>query len=189
MLYHGKDVARGRQMAVHFSFVEPVHFFSISSPIGTQLPQAVGAAHAFRMRGEPHAALASFGDGGTSSNGFHSGLNFAAVLKAPVVFLCQNNGWAISCPSSLQTGSESYAIKAVAYGMPGIKVDGNDVLAAYGAMHAALETARAGGGPASVARISPCQTCIQDGHRRAQDELSLRLAGHRYLCVVTRAQH
>jgi 2-oxoisovalerate dehydrogenase E1 component alpha subunit len=165
MFGNGKDVARGRQMAVHFSFVEPVHFFSISSPIGTQLPQAVGAAHAFRMRGEPHAALASFGDGGTSSNGFHSGLNFAAVLKAPVVFLCQNNGWAISCPSSLQTGSESYAIKAVAYGMPGVKVDGNDVLAVHQAVSEALVRARAGEGPTLI----EAETFRMGGHSTSDD--------------------
>ncbi|MAG63876.1 hypothetical protein CMO84_10190 [Candidatus Woesearchaeota archaeon] len=165
MFGNGRDAAQGRQMPVHFSFVEPVRFFSISSPIGTHIPQAVGAAHAFTLRGESHAALASFGDGGTSSCGFHSGLNFAAVMKAPVVFLCQNNGWAISCPSSRQTGSESYAIKAKAYGMPGIKVDGNDVLAVHQVVSEALERARSGEGPTLV----EAETYRMGGHSTSDD--------------------
>ena len=98
MFGNAQDSARGRQMPVHFSFVDPIRLVSISSPIGTQIPQAVGAARAFQMRGEDHLCLASFGDGGTSSSGFHSALNFAGVWKAPVIFLCQNNGYAISCP-------------------------------------------------------------------------------------------
>jgi len=165
MFGNGRDAARGRQMPVHFSFVDPVHFFSISSPIGTHLPHAVGAAHAFKVRREPHVALASFGDGGTSSNGFHSGLNFAAVMKVPVVFLCQNNGWAISCPSSQQTGSESYAIKAKAYGMPGLKVDGNDLLAVHEVMSEALERARAGDGPTLI----EAETYRMGGHSTSDD--------------------
>ncbi len=165
MFGNAKDSARGRQMPVHFSFVDPVKFFSISSPIGTHLPHAVGAAHAFRMRGETHACLVSFGDGGTSSSGFHSGLNFAAVMRAPVVFLCQNNGWAISCPSSNQTVSESYAIKAEAYGMPGIKVDGNDLLAVHEVVADALERARAGEGPTLV----EAQTYRMGGHSTSDD--------------------
>ena len=128
MFGNDRDSARGRQMPVHFSFTEPIHFYSISSPIGTHLPHAVGAAYAMKVRGEDNIALASFGDGGTSSLGFHSGLNFAGVWKAPVVFLCQNNGYAISCPSEEQTASESYAIKGEAYGVPGVIVDGNDLL-------------------------------------------------------------
>lgn len=165
MFGNGRDAAQGRQMPVHFSFVDPVHFFSISSPIGTHLPHAVGAAHAFKVRREPHVALASFGDGGTSSNGFHSGLNFAAVMKVPVVFLCQNNGWAISCPSSQQTGSESYAIKAKAYGMPGLKVDGNDLLAVHEVMSEALERARAGEGPTLI----EAETYRMGGHSTSDD--------------------
>ncbi len=165
MFGNAKDSAQGRQMPVHFSFVEPIHFFSISSPIGTQLPQAVGAAHAFQLQGKPHAVLTSFGDGGTSSSGFHSGLNLAGVLKAPVVFLCQNNGWAISCPSSKQTASENYAIKASAYGMPGVKVDGNDVLAVHQAVSEALERARAGGGPSLI----EAETYRMGGHSTSDD--------------------
>lgn len=165
MFGNGLDSAKGRQMAVHFSFEDPIHFFSISSPIGTHIPQAVGAARAFQMRGEEHVCLVSFGDGGTSSLGFHSGMNFAGVWKAPVVFLCQNNGWAISCPSSRQTGSESYAIKAKAYGMPGIKVDGNDVLAVHQVVSEALERARSGAGPTLV----EAETYRMGGHSTSDD--------------------
>jgi pyruvate dehydrogenase E1 component alpha subunit len=165
MYGNAADTAKGRQMPVHFSFVEPIHFFSISSPIGTQIPQAVGAAFAMAYRGEDTIALASFGDGGTSSLGFHSGLNFAAVWKAPVVFLCQNNGWAISCPSEKQTCSESYAVKAVAYGMPGVLVDGNDLLAVRLAVLGAAERARSGGGPTLI----EARTFRLGGHSTSDD--------------------
>ena len=165
MFGNAKDSARGRQMPVHFSWTEPIHFFSISSPIGTHIPQAVGAAKAFQVRGENKVCLASFGDGGTSSLGFHSGLNFAGVWKSPVVFLCQNNGYAISCPSSSQTASESYAIKAKAYGMPGVLVDGNDLLAVRAAVLEAVERARSGGGPTLV----ECMTFRMGGHSTSDD--------------------
>jgi 2-oxoisovalerate dehydrogenase E1 component alpha subunit len=165
MFGNDRDNSRGRQMPVHFSFVEPIHFVSISSPIGTQIPQAAGAAYAMMQRGEKNVCLASFGDGGTSSSGFHSGLNFAAVWKAPVVFLCQNNGYAISCPSDEQTCSESYAIKAVAYGMPGVVVDGNDLLAVRKVVLEAVERARAGGGPTLV----EAKTFRMGGHSTSDD--------------------
>ncbi|MFT4542141.1 MAG: pyruvate dehydrogenase E1 component alpha subunit [Planctomycetota bacterium] len=165
MFGNAKDSARGRQMPVHFSFTEPIHFVSISSPIGTHIPQAVGAARAFQQRGEDHVCLASFGDGGTSSLGFHSGLNFAGVWKSPVVFLCQNNGWAISCPSDQQTASETYAEKAKAYGMPGVRVDGNDLLAVRKATLEAVERARAGEGPTLI----ECHTFRMGGHSTSDD--------------------
>ena len=159
------DAAKGRQMPVHFSFVQPIKFFSISSPIGTHIIQAVGTAYAIKQKKEPHVVLASFGDGGTSSLGFHSGLNFAAVWKAPVVFLCQNNQWAISCPSDKQTASESYAIKAKAYGMPGVLVDGNDLLAVRKATVEAVERARKGGGPTLI----EAKTFRMGGHSTSDD--------------------
>lgn len=159
------DSAKGRQMPVHFSFRRPIEFFSISSPIGTHIIQAVGCAYAMKRRREPHAVLTSFGDGGTSSLGFHSGMNFAAVWKAPVVFLCQNNQWAISCPSEKQTASESYAIKAKAYGMPGVKVDGNDLLAVRRATLEALDRARNGGGPTLIEAF----TFRMGGHSTSDD--------------------
>jgi pyruvate dehydrogenase E1 component alpha subunit len=165
MFGNAKDSARGRQMPVHFSFVDPIHWVSISSPIGTHIPQAVGAAHAFTLRGEDRICMTSFGDGGTSSLGFHSGMNFAGVWKAPVVFLCQNNGYAISCPSSHQTASESYAIKGEAYGVPGVIVDGNDILAVRRAVKEAADRAREGGGPTIV----ECVTFRMGGHSTSDD--------------------
>lgn len=165
MFGNAQDSAKGRQMPVHFSFTDPIHFFSISSPIGTHLPQAVGAAFAMQERGEDHVALCSFGDGGTSSLGFHSGLNFAGVWKAPVVFLCQNNGYAISCPSDEQTASESYAIKGEAYGVPGVIVDGNDLLAVRQAVGEATERARRGEGPTLI----EAKTFRMGGHSTSDD--------------------
>ncbi|MFT5732881.1 MAG: 2-oxoisovalerate dehydrogenase E1 component alpha subunit [Planctomycetota bacterium] len=165
MFGNAEDAAKGRQMPVHFSFVEPIHFFSISSPIGTHLPQAVGAAYASMMRGEDTVHLASFGDGGTSSSGFHSGLNFAAVWKAPVVFLCQNNGYAISCPSEEQTASDGYAIKGDAYGIPHQTVDGNDLLAVRQAVLDASVRARKGDGPTLIEAV----TFRMGGHSTSDD--------------------
>ena len=159
------DSAKGRQMPVHFSFVEPIRFVSISSPLGTQVPQAVGAAYAMKQRGEDTVALVSFGDGSTSSLGFHSGLNFAGVWKAPVVFLCQNNGWAISCPTDKQTASQGFAVKGEAYGVPGVTVDGNDLLAMRAAVLAAVEKARSGGGPTLIEAV----TMRMGGHSTSDD--------------------
>ena len=110
----------------------------------------VGAAYASKQRGEDAVHAVYFGDGATSSNGFHSGLNFAAVWDAPVVFVCVDNGWAISVPSSAQTAAESYAAKARAYGIPGVAVDGNDVLACYQAAQDAVERVRVGEGPSLI---------------------------------------
>ena len=96
------------------------------SCIGTQLPQAVGAAWAAKLKKEDTVVMAYLGDGATSSSDFHVAMNFAGVFKAPVVFVCQNNHWSISVPTDEQTASETIAIKATAYGFPGVKVDGND---------------------------------------------------------------
>jgi TPP-dependent pyruvate/acetoin dehydrogenase alpha subunit len=140
-------------MPVHYSFRQ-ANFVSISSPIGTQLTQAAGAGMAARIRGDDTVFMTFCGDGGTSSNDFHTGLNFAAVYKAPVVFVCENNGWAISVPSEKQTCSESMAIKADAYGMPGIRVDGNDLLAVYRACKEAVDRARRGEGPTLIETVT-----------------------------------
>jgi 2-oxoisovalerate dehydrogenase E1 component alpha subunit len=123
---------------------------SVSSPIATQIPQAVGAAYAARLRGDGAATLVYFGEGATSANDFHVGMNFAGVWKAPCVFLCRNNQWAISVPRERQTASESIAVKALAYGMPGVKVDGNDLLAVHKVTREALERARRGEGPTLI---------------------------------------
>ncbi len=140
------DLCLGRQMPVHYAFKEQ-NLVSISSPIGTHIVEATGTAMAQKLKGDSGVTAVMFGDGGTSSNDFHSGLNLAGVTGAPVVFLCTNNQWAISVPQEKQTASESFAIKASAYGMPGVIVDGNDVLAVYEACKEAAERARSGGGP------------------------------------------
>jgi 2-oxoisovalerate dehydrogenase E1 component alpha subunit len=165
MFGNARDSAKGRQMPVHFSFERPIRFVSISSPIGTHIPQAVGAAQAAKLRGEDTVVLTSFGDGGTSSLGFHSGLNFAGVWRSPVVFLCQNNGWAISCPVEEQTASDGFAIKGEAYGVPGVVVDGNDILAVRKVTLEAVERARAGGGPTLI----EAKTFRMGGHSTSDD--------------------
>ncbi|TAH39712.1 MAG: hypothetical protein EYC70_02680 [Planctomycetota bacterium] len=165
MFGNAADTGRGRQMPVHFSFVEPVRYLSISSPIGTHIPQGVGIAMAMRKRGEDGVCLISFGDGGTSSQGFHSGMNFAGVFSAPAIFLCQNNQWAISCPLDKQTASETIAIKGEAYGIPGVRVDGNDVLAVYQVVHDAVRRARAGEGPTLIEAV----TMRMGGHSTSDD--------------------
>lgn len=149
MFGNKEDTAKGRQMPNHFQCRE-VNFVSWSSVIGTQLPHAAGVALAFKQRGEARVVCGYCGDGATSSSGFHSALNFAAVGKAPVVFVVIDNGWAISVPSAKQTASRSYGAKARAYGMPGADVDGNDFVAVYGATRAAVDRARAGQGPSLI---------------------------------------
>lgn len=145
------DPAKGRQMPVHYAFPR---YVSVSSPIGTQIIQAVGMAVGARIQGKKDIALTGFGDGGTSSNDFHTGMNFAGVWKAPVVFLCNNNGWAISIPLEMQTASRSIAIKAKAYGMPGVRVDGNDILAMHRAASEAVARARQGDGPTLIEAVT-----------------------------------
>ena len=143
------DITKGRQMPSHQA-ARSVNHVSWSSCIGTQLPQAVGAAWAAKLKGEDTVVMAYMGDGATSSADFHVAMNFAGVSKAPVVFVCQNNHWSISVPSSRQTASESFAIKAKAYGFPGVKVDGNDVEAVHAAAAEAVERARGRGGPTLI---------------------------------------
>lgn len=148
------DLVKGRQMPNHFSLKE-IGWVSISSPIGTQISQAAGTARAMQIRGEADRAVwVWFGDGGTSSNDFHAGMNFAGVWKAPVVFMCENNHWAISVPQERQTASASFAQKAVAYGMRGVRVDGNDVLAVYEAAREARDRAVAGEGPTLIETVT-----------------------------------
>ena len=121
-----------------------------SVPISSQIPHAVGIAHAIRYRGGKEVVIVYFGDGGTSQGDFHEGLNWAGVFQCPVVFFCNNNQYAISLNRSKQTKSETLAQKAIAYGMPGIQVDGNDFLAVYRATSEAVEHARSGKGPVLI---------------------------------------
>ncbi|HLE97263.1 MAG TPA: pyruvate dehydrogenase (acetyl-transferring) E1 component subunit alpha [Candidatus Thermoplasmatota archaeon] len=148
-----KDPCLGHQMPNHFAYAD-LHFFSISSPLTTQVPQAVGAAYGMKLEKKRTVAATGFGDGSTSEGDFHVGLNFAAVWKCPVVFVCNNNQYAISVPVKLQMATETVAEKAAAYGIPGVRVDGNDVLAVYAAVHDAVERARRGEGPTLVEAVT-----------------------------------
>jgi pyruvate dehydrogenase E1 component alpha subunit len=126
---------------------------SICVPIATHVPHAAGLAWGKKLRGEKAVAMAFFGDGATSEGAFHEGVNFAAVMNAPAVFVCNNNQWAISTPIEAQTRAETLADKAVGYGIPGVRVDGLDVLAVYEAAREAVERARAGGGPTLIEAV------------------------------------
>jgi pyruvate dehydrogenase E1 component alpha subunit len=127
---------------------------SITVPIATHVPHAVGLAWGKKLRGEPTCAIAFFGDGATSEGAFHEGANFATVMNAPAILLCNNNGWAISTPLSAQTKAETLADKALGYGMPGVRVDGGDVLAVFEATRDAALRARAGDGPTFVEAVT-----------------------------------
>jgi pyruvate dehydrogenase E1 component subunit alpha len=127
---------------------------SICVPIGTHVPHAVGFAWGKKLRVETACAIVYFGDGATSEGSFHEGANFAAVMQAPVVLFCNNNQWAISTPLSAQTRAESLADKAVGYGIPGLRVDGGDILAVYEATREAVERARAGDGPSFIEAVT-----------------------------------
>jgi pyruvate dehydrogenase E1 component alpha subunit len=149
MFGNAEDPVRGRQMPVHHS-IRSLNFVSVSSPVGTQIPQAVGIALGAKLQGKDDVALTYFGDGATSTGAFHVACNFAAVRKAPCIFLCRNNGWAISVPRAMQTAAATFAQKAIAYGMAGVLVDGNDVLALIQATTEAAERARRGEGPTLI---------------------------------------
>ncbi|HYS17207.1 MAG TPA: pyruvate dehydrogenase (acetyl-transferring) E1 component subunit alpha [Candidatus Binatia bacterium] len=146
------------------------HDLPITIPVATQLPHAVGLAYAAQYRGDDVVVMAYFGDGATSEGDFHEALNFAGVWHVPVVFVCQNNQWAISVPLKKQTHSRTIAQKALAYGLPGIQVDGNDVLAVYAAAREAVERARAGDGPTLI----ECVTYRLGVHTTADDPTKYR---------------
>ncbi|SHD78197.1 pyruvate dehydrogenase (acetyl-transferring) E1 component subunit alpha [Schnuerera ultunensis] len=129
---------------------EGVKVLPVSVPIASQLQHATGIGMANNIKGEESVVVAYVGDGGTSQGDFHEALNFAAVFKAPVVFVIQNNQYAISVSRKEQTASKTLAQKAIAYGMPGILVDGNDIFAVYSATKEAIERARKGGGPTLI---------------------------------------
>jgi len=127
---------------------------SICVPIATHVPHAAGLAWGKKLKGETTCALVFFGDGATSEGAFHEGANFAAVTGAPLVLFCNNNQWAISTPLEAQTKAETLADKAIGYGMPGVRVDGTDVLACYEATHEAVARGRAGEGPTLIEAVS-----------------------------------
>ena len=135
-------------------FAGPRHDFAWCVPIATQTLHAAGAAMAFKMRAEPRCALAYIGDGGTSEGAFYEALNMAGARALPVVFVIVNNGWAISVPTAEQTAAQTLAQKAVAAGIRGIQVDGNDVIAVRHVVGTALEAARSGGGPCVIEALT-----------------------------------
>lgn len=169
MFGNENDTVKGRQMPDHYT-CRASHWLSISSPVGTQITQAVGFAWAAKLRREDLATLVYFGDGATSSSDFHSGMNFAAVFKTPTVFFCRNNGWAISVPTERQTASETLAIKGVAYGVPAVRVDGNDALAVVHTVRNAVSRASRGEGPTLIEAL----TYRMGGHSTSDDPNAYR---------------
>lgn len=153
-----------------------LNIFPICVSVGTHIPHAVGAAMAARYRHEPVAVAAWFGDGATSKGDFHEGFNMAGAFRLPLVFICQNNQWAISVPISSQTASATLAQKALAYGFEGVQVDGNDVFAVYQATSQALHKARNGDGPTFIEcltyRVADHTTSDDAGRYRSADEVA-----------------
>jgi 2-oxoisovalerate dehydrogenase E1 component alpha subunit len=169
MFGNSRDTVKGRQMPDHYTSRES-HFGSISSPVGTQITHAVGFSWAAKLRRDDGVTIVYFGDGGTSANDFHNGMNFAGVFKTPTIFFCRNNGWAISVPTERQTASASFAEKGVAYGVPSIRCDGNDLLAVIAATREALARAVRGDGATLVEAI----TYRLSGHSTSDDPKAYR---------------
>ena len=168
------DPQKGRRLPGLFGSVK-YRYVNPSAPIGTQIIQAAGAAYAIRYLKKNEINIVFFGDGATSSNDFHSGLNFGAVYNVPTIFFCQNNQWAISVPLSQQTASKSIVSKAEGYGMYGIQIDGNDVLAVYKTVTDAATKARSGEGPTFIEavtyRIGPHTSSDDPTRYRPKNEL------------------
>jgi pyruvate dehydrogenase E1 component alpha subunit len=156
---------------------EDLNMFPLAVPVASQCPHSVGAGMALKQKGEKRAVLTILGDGATSEGDFHESLNFAGVFGTPNVFVCYNNQWAISMPRSRQTASQTLAQKALAYGFPGLLVDGNDVLAVYAATKEAMDKARKGGGPTFIEaytyRLSDHTTSDDAAKYRNREELDL----------------
>ncbi|ATQ67615.1 pyruvate dehydrogenase (acetyl-transferring) E1 component subunit alpha [Methylosinus trichosporium OB3b] len=161
---HGAQLLRGMSMTENLvywggdergsDYAVPRRDFPICVPVGTQIAHAVGAAYAFKLRGEASVAVAIIGDGGTSTGDFYSALNMAGVFDVPLVVVVNNNQWAISTPCSLETAAPTIAHKAIAAGVAGLRVDGNDALAMHHVANRAIETARSGGGATLIEALS-----------------------------------
>jgi len=164
----------GRQMPMHWSSRD-LKIVTGSSPVATHIIHAVGIAYATRLRHEKTVAITFFGDGASSEGDFHEGLNFAGVHKLPVVFVCENNGYAISTPQRKQMAIKNIADRAEGYGFPGVVVDGMDVLAVFATVKEAMERARNGGGPtlveAKTYRFLPHSSDDDDRSYRSREEV------------------
>lgn len=156
---NAKDLGKGRQMPVHYGCAE-LNFMTISSPLGTQIPQATGYAFGQKQEGKGHCTLVYFGEGAASEGDFHAGLNMASVLKVPAIFFCRNNGYAISTPVNEQLAGDGIAPRGVGYGMKTIRVDGNDILAVF----AATQEAR--------------RLAVEENEPVLIEAMSYRMAGH-----------
>jgi pyruvate dehydrogenase E1 component alpha subunit len=174
LIGNSEDLMKGRQMPNHWGF-KSVNYVSVAAPIASHLPVAVGVSMGMKIRGEKKVVMAYHGDGATSEGDFHVAMNFAGVYKAPVVFICENNQYAISVPVTKQTAVEALCDKAKAYGFEGIRVDGNDVLAVYRASKEAVDKARKGEGPTMVEcltyRMGPHSTSDDPKRYRSTDEV------------------
>ena len=173
----GRDAdpnTRGRQIPGHYSS-RALGILSSSSPVGTQIPHAVGAALTAKILGQNAIAIVYFGEGASSKGDFHEAANWAGVQKLPCIFFCQNNEYAISVPVRLQMAIKDVAERAAGYGFPGVVVDGNDAVAVYEATRAAAERARAGDGPtlieAKTTRLLPHTSEDDDRRYRSREEL------------------
>ncbi len=153
LIGNSRDLCKGRQMPIHYCFTE-WDIPSVSSPVGTQLPHACGYAWGARYQNTGQVSLAFVGEGTTSTGAFHSALNFSGVFKVPAVFVIRNNGYAISTPESIQTAAESLAGRGAGYGIPGVQIDGNDLLAVVSTVRGAVEAARSGEGPALIEALT-----------------------------------
>ena len=186
MFARAADISGGRQFPNHYTN-KKLGMLSVSSIIAAQCTHAVGVAYAFKLRKEhDRAVLCTFGDGATSEGEWHESVNFAAIHKLPVVFLCENNEWAISTPREHQMAIKDIIAKAEGYGLPGVKVDGSDPIAVYAVVNAALERARAGEGPTLVEakcyRFLSHTTDDDDRTYRTREEIER----HRHLDPVPR---
>ncbi len=150
---NGPDIQKGRQMPCHYGHKD-ANYVTLSSCIANQLPHAVGIALAMRLKGKEHISVGYMGDGATSEGDFHTSMEFAARLNAPVLFFCQNNQWAISTGVEKQTRAKSLACKANGYSMPGYRVDGNDVLAVWEVTAHAVAEIRRTGRPAFIEALT-----------------------------------
>jgi 2-oxoisovalerate dehydrogenase E1 component alpha subunit len=172
-LAKGDDVSSGgRQMPGHYGAAR-YNIVSLSSPVGTQVLHAVGIAMGAWVKGEDVVALTSFGEGTSNQGEIHEAMNFAGVHKLPVIFVCENNGWAISVPLDQQVGGLSVAARAAGYGFPGVTVDGGDPLACYAAAKEAHERARRGEGPTLIEAVVVRLT----SHSSDDDQRRYREAG------------